>query len=271
MRTGKRSGFTLIELLVVIATIALLLAILLPALSRVRKQSQAVGCRAKLRQWGLYYSMYTAANDYKMPALVTTATVRAYLLPWVLPAGLYEQNVKGYMELHQYKTLLLCPSAAKATEYGFLSGGDTYAPWTLDRRPHEGLASSYGFNDSTFLQYRGQMEAKHWVSCLVKNAAAVPVYLDCKKPYGEPCASDSPQPEPGSREAGGWGMWVYVMDRHNGGINSLFMDWSVRKVGLKELWTLKWDPDFDTAGPWTKAGGVQPDAWPPWMRRFKDY
>jgi hypothetical protein len=45
----------------------------------------------------------------------------------------------------------------------------------------------------------------------------------------------------------------------------------VRRVGLKELWLLKWHPLFDTAGPWTKAGGVQREDWPPWMRRFKDY
>jgi prepilin-type processing-associated H-X9-DG protein len=60
-------------------------------------------------------------------------------------------------------------------------------------------------------------------------------------------------------------------NRHNGGINCLFLDWSVRKVGLKELWTLKWHRQFDTSGPWTKAGGVQPEDWPQWMRKFKDY
>ncbi len=49
------------------------------------------------------------------------------------------------------------------------------------------------------------------------------------------------------------------------------MDWSVRKVGLKELWTLKWHRQYDTAGPWTKAGGVQGEDWPLWLRRFKDY
>jgi hypothetical protein len=42
-------------------------------------------------------------------------------------------------------------------------------------------------------------------------------------------------------------------------------------VGLKGLWTLKWSRDFDTAGRWTRAGGVQPEDWPDWMRRFKDY
>jgi len=45
----------------------------------------------------------------------------------------------------------------------------------------------------------------------------------------------------------------------------------VRKVGLKELWTLKWSKYFDTSGPWTKAGGVAPEDWPAWMRGFKDY
>jgi hypothetical protein len=46
---------------------------------------------------------------------------------------------------------------------------------------------------------------------------------------------------------------------------------SVRPVGLKELWTLRWSPDFDTAGRWTLAGGVKPEDWPQWMRGFKDY
>jgi len=61
------------------------------------------------------------------------------------------------------------------------------------------------------------------------------------------------------------------MNRHEGHINGLFLDWSVRKIGLKELWTLKWHKDWDTAGPWTKRGGVKPEDWPEWMRQFKDY
>ena len=53
--------------------------------------------------------------------------------------------------------------------------------------------------------------------------------------------------------------------------SSLFLDWSVRRVGLKELWTLKWNRKFDTAGKWTQAGGVRPEDWPEWRRGFKDY
>jgi len=45
----------------------------------------------------------------------------------------------------------------------------------------------------------------------------------------------------------------------------------VREVGLKQLWTLKWHRQFDTAGPWTRAGGCTPEKWPPWMRGFEYY
>ena len=50
-----------------------------------------------------------------------------------------------------------------------------------------------------------------------------------------------------------------------------FMDGSSRPVGVKELWTLKWYRGYPPAGPWTMAGGVQPEDWPAWMRKFKDY
>jgi len=65
--------------------------------------------------------------------------------------------------------------------------------------------------------------------------------------------------------------WPMCINRHDGGINVLFMDWSARKVGLKELWTLKWHRQFNTAGAWTIRGGVEAQDWPQWMRRFKDY
>jgi len=63
----------------------------------------------------------------------------------------------------------------------------------------------------------------------------------------------------------------FAIDRHNGFVNFLFMDWSVRHVGLKENWTLKWHRGYVTSGPYTTAGGARPEDWPVWLRRYKDY
>lgn len=60
---GKRGGFTLIELLVVISIIALLLSVLMPALSKVKMQAKAVICLSNQRQWALTFSMYTQENN----------------------------------------------------------------------------------------------------------------------------------------------------------------------------------------------------------------
>jgi prepilin-type N-terminal cleavage/methylation domain-containing protein/prepilin-type processing-associated H-X9-DG protein len=60
-------GFTLIELLVVIAIIALLMAVLLPALQRVKKQARTVMCRSNLGQYGLAARMYIDDNEGTFP------------------------------------------------------------------------------------------------------------------------------------------------------------------------------------------------------------
>jgi len=63
----KRKGFTLIELLVVIAIIALLMAILMPALQRVKKQVWTILCRSNLNQYGLAARMYLDDNEGGFP------------------------------------------------------------------------------------------------------------------------------------------------------------------------------------------------------------
>ena len=64
---NKRKGFTLIELLVVIAIIAILMAILMPALRRVKMQVRGILCRANLNQYGLAGRMYLDDNDGSFP------------------------------------------------------------------------------------------------------------------------------------------------------------------------------------------------------------
>jgi hypothetical protein len=54
-------------------------------------------------------------------------------------------------------------------------------------------------------------------------------------------------------------------------MNFTFMDWSVRRIGLKQLWTLKFHRQWNTSNAFTRAGGVTATDWPEWMRAFKDY
>jgi prepilin-type N-terminal cleavage/methylation domain-containing protein len=83
----KRKGFTLVELLVVIGIIALLIAILLPALTRARDQANRTKCMANCRQLMTSVIMYSNENKLWMPfcnwlSLETTGNNPGWLYAW---------------------------------------------------------------------------------------------------------------------------------------------------------------------------------------------
>ncbi len=103
----KQSGFTLIELLVVIAIIAILMAILMPALNIVKEQARGVACMSNQKTIGLAYVMYADENDSGMCGGMARYSPTNRVPPWVMPPlgyqgdGSYNQMPSGSVTLEQ--------------------------------------------------------------------------------------------------------------------------------------------------------------------------
>jgi len=294
--SSNGAGFTLIELLVVISVIVLLMAILLPTLERVKRQAKAVVCQSNLRQSGAIWAMYTENNDGHFPGGLRDY-VEGRFSSWTpsdgLPAAPWMWWVNHWGDQWNpgaggsSEGIRCCPMATKIADptgehVGNNSVGGTFLAWgrisPKGRFFEWDTYGSYGINLWVYQGYyrEDRYYPYFWRTCHVKGATNIPVQLDNYWPDGFWFDCDGPPPRdavptPPVRHIMSQGQASFCMNRHDGGINGLFMDWSVRKVGLKELWTLKSSRKFDTANVWTKAGGVRPEDWPEWMRGFKDY
>jgi prepilin-type processing-associated H-X9-DG protein len=151
-----------------------------------------------------------------------------------------------------------------------LTEGSAFGAWQITS-PAPPFAGSYGYNGwlvNTRFNSRFPGTGLGADTFTIRAKDTLPLLLDSASVWGFP----DPQARPPRYEDQLSGpMGPFCVNRHGGRTNGLFLDWSVRAIGLKELWTLKWYPSFDTAGRWTLAGGVKPEDWPKWMRKFKDY
>ncbi len=280
----KSRGFTLIELLVVISIVVLLMALLLPALQKARKQARAAVCQANLKQWGSVLALYAEDNEGLLPNY--TGGALWFLRGPYLAAG--DPNRPAVFQNIRAKGIACCPMAVKTADDppvgGFRvpsgtlyqirgKGGSVFEAWEIITPPPR-FRGSYGFNRWLFewrfdlsIPEDSRIHRRGLDTFPIRNRNRIPALLDCTQPESLGDNIFPPPIMPGE----GLGIAPFCINRHGEYVNGLFLDWSVRRVGLKELWTLKWHMQFDTANAWTKAGGVQPEDWPAWMRRFKEY
>jgi prepilin-type N-terminal cleavage/methylation domain-containing protein/prepilin-type processing-associated H-X9-DG protein len=255
----KQRAFTIIELLVVISITALLMGILLPVLGTVRKQSRVIICQSNLKQWGFIFLMYANDNNANMPA-------KSNEWPAVLQP--LRDNREG---------VNCCPLATKPESRG---GRHPFAAFIEDTRLPEGAGSatdyyySYGINGwvcnpppEVTVNSFGFPTANNWRRVNITGACNVPLLLDSMWFDSYPDTTNIPPPfdgdEYGSGPMGCRQMRFFSINRHDGFVNGLFLDFSVRKTGLKELWKLKWHRNSDLNAPTPE--------WPDWMKQFKDY
>jgi len=282
------TGFTLIELLTVISIVVLLVAILLPTLQRVKKQAKVVICQSNLKQWGTIFTMYTNNNDGLCPRqkFLSLATPE----PWMYIIHNYRTDNEG---------IYCCPAATKVANPIAQDSssiirsprianvdvtGSAFVAWgkltfKIEGNQTPAYYGSYGINSwlslpqegGDFIVGVGQFRETHancfWSTSNLKGAGNIPVFLDswwwCSwvKDIDRPPEYDCQKTEfpCGCRDS----IRRFCFTRHDGFVNAVFLDGSVRKVGLKELWRLKWHQNFNT--------NSVPQIWPEWLRKFKDY
>lgn len=265
----ENRGFTLIELLVVIAIIALLLSIVVPSLRRAKILAQKTVCMNNLKQWGTIYEMY--ANDHQgfyTPSCLDTTLKPRGLGAWFLSLRPYYQD----------PAIMLCPASVAAPnpkpDYfnnrwrWEIKWWQTTFPDLLNDPEVSQISGSYGENwwithspSEDSATYPDQNKFKR-VGVAGVSPASIPVMGDNGAFLARPTEASNPPDNDGDyTHINGDEMRRICTDRHaTGSTNWVFADYSVRPVGLKQLWQTRWHKNWKPRTP----------AWPTWMQKYPD-
>jgi hypothetical protein len=211
-------------------------------------------CLSNLFEWGVIWKAYTEDHDGYFPPrgggdVWGEETMAAW--PYVIRQYLPSLDSRIY----------LCPSATKPLMEG---GRCPYAAWNVGDGGDIVVYGSYCAN----FWLSNDSYSKFWRTLYTGAAVKIPVLLDGTWKDTEPEPYDAP---PSSREWIQTNCWEPNRNemkrvchyRHESIVNGVFLDLSARKIGLKELWQLKWHREWPEDNP--------PPAWPEWMQNFKDY
>lgn len=246
----RKTCFTKNEFLVILACTVFVLASLGAVGSSGRRRAKEAVCLSNLLRWGHIFQAFTNDNNGYFPK-------RGYddfpcMIEWPATFESYYKNPK----------LLLCPEATKTWDEGALN---PFMAWWRDET--HVFVGSYCTNlwvSNETREHKG-VEDGFWRTPCVGGAANIPLLLDGQWTDADPLHTDEPLEheddfwEPNANE-----MKRVCVNRHRGAVNGLFLDFSVRKVGLKELWELSWHKNWN-------PNNNPPPVWPDWMQNFKDY
>jgi prepilin-type N-terminal cleavage/methylation domain-containing protein len=301
---SKNRGFTMIELLTVISIIALLMAVLMPTLTEVKNQAKDAMCLQRLHHWSIVFDMYSGDYEGKtVPAFFTAQNASRYNYGEgenYRLAGF--QPVQGQFYEHMWVVLLfpyyrdlelcMCPATFRTWKDGIFTGPltgwdfhwlqeeaagefyDYYGPPALPDYAY----GSYGKNSqcSSDMGWAGRTaeDQINFPTVYVREAHRIPYFGDCQflgVLWQSPTDEIPEYPD----------FWFMTFEgetqrwciaRHGLSINLLFLDMAVRKVGLKQIWQLKWHAQWDRDAEQTPPPDPEdPTQWPDWVRRAKNY